>query len=507
MSVLQFSSSKMEHLSDWMNPILVKETRQALKSRSFVATFMLLLVASWLICIFGVMVLGINLQFGSPSRDFFQAFFVVLSAAVLVVIPYSAYRSLLTEQDAETYELLSITTLTPRQIVLGKLSNSVVQVFVFYSAIAPFIAFTSLLQGFDLLATSALMSILFFVAVLLCTLTLMLSTVSQNKQIQTISSLFVMGGLGSSFGIMWAFSAAMTSGEVTIDREFWVGLGCMFLIGVSYFFLFLQITISRLMYESGNKSTGVRIIATGQFLLFWLLLVGGSSLFSSTIDDEAFAFVGIASLIHWGAFGYFIAMERDHLSRRIRRDLSANGLRRMLIAPFMPGGTRGYGLLLVNLALLLLVIELLKPMSPRIDAEFSSAMIAATCYLVIYLGIGCTLSRWLLKQSNQLKPMHARTLLIVIFAVGAVLPAALLALGGYYRQSNRGYHLIQISDPFTTISEISSGTYASQNALMLLVLGAALVIAINTPALVRGFGEILVPERPQDEAEPNTSMP
>ena len=41
----------IERGSDWLNPILVKETRQSLKSRQFVATFLLMLVASWLVAV------------------------------------------------------------------------------------------------------------------------------------------------------------------------------------------------------------------------------------------------------------------------------------------------------------------------------------------------------------------------------------------------------------------------------------------------------------------------
>ena len=48
----------IDRASDWLNPILVKETRQALKSRQFVATFMLVLVSGWLISVFGVVVVG-----------------------------------------------------------------------------------------------------------------------------------------------------------------------------------------------------------------------------------------------------------------------------------------------------------------------------------------------------------------------------------------------------------------------------------------------------------------
>ena len=42
-----------DYVTDRLNPILVKETRQALKSRQFIITFMLLLTVAWLISVFG----------------------------------------------------------------------------------------------------------------------------------------------------------------------------------------------------------------------------------------------------------------------------------------------------------------------------------------------------------------------------------------------------------------------------------------------------------------------
>ena len=47
-----------DYLTDRLNPILVKETRQALKSSQFIITFMLLLTVAWLISVFGTVWYG-----------------------------------------------------------------------------------------------------------------------------------------------------------------------------------------------------------------------------------------------------------------------------------------------------------------------------------------------------------------------------------------------------------------------------------------------------------------
>ncbi|MFN0199777.1 MAG: ABC transporter permease, partial [Planctomycetaceae bacterium] len=132
-------STWMEKYSDKLNPILVKETRQALKSRQFVATFMLLLLAAWLVTI---SILNFNydqIESGRLGEQFFGWYFWIMAIAVFIVVPYGSYRSLMSERDENTYELLVITSLSPTRIVWGKLFSGMVQLFIYYSVITPFI--------------------------------------------------------------------------------------------------------------------------------------------------------------------------------------------------------------------------------------------------------------------------------------------------------------------------------------------------------------------------------
>ena len=65
--------ARLERIGDRINPILVKETRQALKSRQFSITFMLLLGASLLVSFAGVAIGGPDLGYRSAGGDFFVA--------------------------------------------------------------------------------------------------------------------------------------------------------------------------------------------------------------------------------------------------------------------------------------------------------------------------------------------------------------------------------------------------------------------------------------------------
>lgn len=62
-------------------------------------------------------------------------YFLVLSIPLIVVVPFSAFRSLAAEREDGTFELISITALA-RQIVGGKLGSAILQMLVYFSALA-----------------------------------------------------------------------------------------------------------------------------------------------------------------------------------------------------------------------------------------------------------------------------------------------------------------------------------------------------------------------------------
>ncbi|MFO0925289.1 MAG: hypothetical protein U0905_22745 [Pirellulales bacterium] len=78
--------AKLLSLSDWLNPILVKETRQALKSRQFLATFGLTLLAVliWTIVSISVSIPGIYYLPGGGTL--LGGYFTILMVPVCAVV-------------------------------------------------------------------------------------------------------------------------------------------------------------------------------------------------------------------------------------------------------------------------------------------------------------------------------------------------------------------------------------------------------------------------------------
>lgn len=481
-----------DYVTDRLNPILVKETRQALKSRQFIITFMLLLTVAWLISVFGTVWYGPAIEYGSAGRAFFVAYYYVIGFATLFVVPFGSFRSMLNERDHNTYELLSISTLSPRQIVTGKLLSSLVQVFIYYSAIAPFIAFTSLLQGFDLAMVT-----LFLVAGLVWSsfvsmIALMLSTLSSNRQWQAINTIGMIGLLLWQMSGAFAISAAAFSESIPFDREeFWWLIGTMLLTIWSYFLLAQQIAVSRLTFESDNRSSGVRIICTLQFWLLWAGVWAFSHHYGAAfVDEDTIVGCTMVSAIHWFIAGLFVSTEPDHISRRVRRNMAKLGAFRFLVAPWLPGGRRGLLLLTMHMVALTAI--------GRMDVWpywVHNIVTVTALYVFIYVAIGAAVGRLGQAISPEFRPAHARVLTILIGALAMIAPYLPEAFG--FTRWDNTYTLDEVANPVRTLMIIentarSSTYYSSVVDDILTTLGwiAAFAFLINLRAMFTGVTEI-----------------
>lgn len=503
-----------DRASDWCNPILVKEVRQALKSRAFVATFLLLLLGSWLISAFGLLAAGANIEYGSVGREFFIFYFGTVCVALGVVVPFGAFRSLLNERDDNTYELLSITTLSPGQIVRGKWACAIVQALLFYSALAPFIAFTSLLQGFDFAQAAVLLVGALYGSAALSITTLMLSTTVKQRLWQGFLSLSVVAGLcGLTTMVLSGLSSLMMVPLPLDDQDFWWGLAFLVVMSASYQWLFYQIAAARLTFESENRSTGIRLTAAGQFWLLWILIgvfhyVRGVPV----VTEEIWALV-IASGVHWTALGLAFSAELDGLSRRVRRKLPRHAWLRPFLVPLLPGGARGYLFVLIHLAALWLLAVVasawahstagLMPMVfltnlLQLDGTAWSnptvQLATAVClYIALYAGLAGCILRWGHAILPAFQGAHARTLIVILVASGFIAPfgvrtARLVPWGGE--------SVFDVFFPFWVLGNIVVGDGANAAQMWTIAGMAAASIGLNIPAMFRGTCEVLAGPRP-----------
>ena len=158
-----FASLK-SHFADWNdwepNPILVKELRQAVRSRILTSLLMFFLMTIFLTSV-GSLV-GQNSSGGEVvemGRNMFDACLTVLAVSSLVVIP--VYTGIRVALDQHQENLILYTPLPVTKLVQGKLLCGVYIAGLFYSVCVPFMTFSNLLRGIDWLTIQFVLFVLF----------------------------------------------------------------------------------------------------------------------------------------------------------------------------------------------------------------------------------------------------------------------------------------------------------------------------------------------------------
>jgi len=381
--------------SERLNPILVKEARQALKSRQFVITFSLLLIFCWGWSVLGVALMSPEIEWSPRGHWMLVGYIWILNFPLTIIVPFSAFRSLSSELEDGTYELLSISTLSPRQIIAGKLGSAFLQMLVHLSALAPCIAFTYLLSGVDIVFIGLLLWYLFFASLMLSLLGLLLATLTDVRGWQIVLSVVLILALAGVFffGSMMITALLLERPPIPYDDpNFWLGNAAAITVCLCVFALLFFSAAARITFASENRATPLRIciFVTQAVVIGWLGLM-----FLRVNEDEALYAVLTIMSIFWGVFGMFLVGEWPELSERVKRSLPANELGRMLLTWFNPGPGTGFMFTMSNMLACTLICWIgvwyadynSLGAAPR-DFNWFWFSVLAVCYLTIYIGLG-----------------------------------------------------------------------------------------------------------------------
>jgi len=492
----------LDRVGDRLNPILVKEARQAMKSRQFVVTFSLLLIGGWLWTVLFIAAGYPAIYYAPVGPGVLRGYFLVLSIPLLIVVPYAAFRSLAGEWEDGTFELLSITALSARQIVTGKLASAVLQMMVYYSALAPCIAFTYLLRGIDIVTVGLLLGYSFFASVLLSSFGLMMATVTRVRHWQVLLSVVLVMAL-LVFTFVWDMSFMMLLSDgmpLPLDKaEFWIAHLC----GVSFYvpavLLLLFIAAGQITFASENRSTPIRIL----LLAPQVLLVGWYVYFWRRLGHEVVLYSLICmAAVYWTLVGALLTGETANLSPRALRRLPQSFLGRMLFTWFNPGSATGYVFVILNLAAMILVGYVVPLTGPLPTSNLTGGMFrfrplpdvadwlcASGCilgYVAGYLGF----TRLLVVAARRLTPVAMPASFLCHFLVitgGILVPLFVQAAASHWNYSNFNYTLLQLPNWAWTMEEVlrtgAAGT--GLGAVTIVAPAGALIFLTNFVLLSR----------------------
>ncbi|MEZ6133357.1 MAG: hypothetical protein R3C53_00465 [Pirellulaceae bacterium] len=423
--------------SERVNPIVVKEIRQSLKSKQFTLSFGLTLIVAiaWTLLAISLMVPKIFYLPGGATL--LTGFFCILCVPLLVIIPFSAFRSLTAETEDSTFELLSISALSSHQIIYGKMASACLQIVLYLSALAPCIVLTYLLRGISLFSILFLLGMTLLISVSETAVALLLAAVSRTRMVQTGASVLVLAGLVMAF-FGWT---ALIVNEGLEDmgnppREAMLGIFAFLTIVAVAISVVLRAAAAAIDFPSENHSTSLRwrILGLVSLFVFWMLML------LAVVEDRSVATAGIlVSLFVFFMFiGGLVCGERGIISLRGQRTLPKTFLGRIMLTWFYPGAGLGYIYIVCifgAVALMLSCFEVfyvwrLRPLSG--NASITATGYLLFCYLVIYLGI-TRLAMLGLGKSLPARMLSSVAMLVVILLFSHLVPWMLVFILNDYR--------------------------------------------------------------------------
>jgi hypothetical protein len=175
----------------WLPAMLVKELRQGLRTRGFTGALVGFQVVMTLFTIF-----AIAGGTGSDSLGMLQgAFWIVLTAQLLIVTPGRALMGLQAELDTRAIDLLLLTRLTAWRVVLGKWVSLLAQAALLVIAMLPYGVARYFFGSVDLAGEMKLITMIFAVSAVLTAAALWASALPKLAR----------GALGFALIFAWQF--------------------------------------------------------------------------------------------------------------------------------------------------------------------------------------------------------------------------------------------------------------------------------------------------------------
>ena len=507
----------MTWAGDHLNPILVKETRQALKSRQFVVTFALLLICGWAWSLIGLAMIGPDVYYSADGAGMFFGYYLILAFPLFVIVPFSAFRSIAGEQEDRTYELMSITTLGPRQIVRGKLGSAVLQMIVYLSAISPCLAFTYMLRGIDFPTILFCIGYTVLVSLALSQIALLIGTLTSERHWQVMLSVLLIVGLLIVLWIVCAITASIVGYDQIpfSDIEFWQVLAAMLTAYASTFLLVFYASAALITFPTENRSTRIRLTMVAQLVLFvgWMSWVWIGPARGEEEVVTVFLFLGV---IYWYVAGTFLIGESPELSPRVKRDLPQSFFGRVFLTWLNPGPGTGYLFAVCGMTCIAALAAVAVLIGERFDSAglgrwspsdveeilvFSALSLA---YLILYLGVGLLLLR-VLRRFSSVGILLSLILQGLLLTFGAIVPSVVHAMTPGLRSSSYSY--LHIFNAPWTLIYIVDRSLPPETPVLLLVLPAMalLVLVLNLGVISREVSQVRI-ARPKRVAEEDAEV-
>lgn len=325
-----------------MNPVWVKDLRQAARN-PFVAGALLLVLAIFLLVCASI-TLGNARRFSGGSMTYaggqvFQAISSITVVTAYIFLPIYFFSRTLMERASINSDLLYITKMTPQQIVRGKFLSALYMILLFYSAALPFLMASYLFRGVDL--PTILLSVGFNTSTnLLLTLAAITLALTSLSIFLKISLGLILGFLAFVYGVSQvSIPLLISAGPAGVDILSPIllgtyGLNYLLIVGLVY-----QLAVAMVSPTSSNRALPIRRYIS--VLLF--LVLGQLFYWAWSTGEEDFATIGYLSVgvSILNGFLLFSGTTNAPVGPRIQRTIPKNFLLRIPAFLFYNGKFAG----------------------------------------------------------------------------------------------------------------------------------------------------------------------
>jgi hypothetical protein len=466
---------------DWLNPIAVKELRQAVRGR-FVAVAVILSLFGQLLAV-GILAIATSSLMSptsgnqTPGQTTFFALYVVLFTICIFLIPaYSGFRMAAERSDANI-DLLFITTIQPRTIVIGKLIGIVALVVLLFSASLPFLVFSYVLRGIDLVTILVLLFVAFATVISHSILALFIGCLPASKPFKILLAAVFFLFTFFTFPPVMAFAGqAMRTGygAYVLTARFWSGIIAFVASITGVDVVLLIVTTAMLMPAVANRALPIR----STLAVMWAVTYGGAALFTiADGSDRLLNLWAVGSLLVISVVLLSAIGERESWAPRVARTIPTNPLRRVIAFLFFSGAAGGilWSMLFYAATIALYALTQVGSNGIRELAD------AALCMIAYGLTAALIRRKWL----PRIPPRVTWAIALMLFLILAIVPALAAFLIDAETDFTGYVSIATIANPFPNRMRSDP---AKDIRTATLLFWCFVQLALNAPWIVGQFG-------------------
>jgi len=412
---------------DVVNPIVVKELRQAVQGRFVMGVLVLFLLVSVSAMWLNIMSIDpTSVDTGAGREAFFQLWGVLLFTCLLFIPGYTGIR-MMNERIDENADLMFITTLKPGAIIRGKFVSAVILAILIFSACMPFITLTYLLRGIDLLSIFLFLGFSMFMVLCGIGVLLFLACLPTSKSTKTlliVGSLLVM--------MIFVFQAHRVAdnllrfgfGGIISTWQFWAPVLSFLAVVMMGMGLLYVLSVALITPPPANRALPIRLYITAICILSGVL-ARAWSLYDKDHTPMEYWAMGSVILLCLAILGG--VSERDSLGPRVARTIPRRRFLRIPIFFFYSGGASGVLWAVVMIAGVLIVLDQWRQGHPlfRLPRDFRDNLdylIAFGCYFISYSLTALFLREHILGRRLRLRPGITWVIAILTMMVLSIVP-------------------------------------------------------------------------------------